>query len=56
MLTFGATRCEFTLHVAAVLLGSGRRLPEHVARDKFAIEQPNASSSPLVTHITYRVR
>jgi dihydrofolate reductase len=46
---------EFTLHIAPVLLGTGVRLLDHLDPASFRLEQSGASSSPLVTHITYRV-
>ncbi len=46
---------EFTLHIAPVLLGTGIRLLDHLDPASFRLEQVGASSSPLVTHITYRV-
>ena len=46
---------EFTLHIAPVLLGAGIRLLDHLDPASFRLEQVGASSSPLVTHITYRV-
>ncbi len=45
----------FTLHIAPVLLGTGVRLLDQLAPDKLSMEQLKASSSPLVTHITYKV-
>jgi dihydrofolate reductase len=46
---------EFTLHIAPVVLGTGLRLLDHLTPDKLSVEQLEASSSPLVTHITYKV-
>jgi dihydrofolate reductase len=46
---------DCTLHVAPVLLGEGIRLFEQLGRDRFAVEQVDASYSPLVTPIRYRV-
>ena len=46
---------EFTLHIAPVLLGTGIRLLDHIDPARLTLEQTGASSSPLVTHINYRV-
>ena len=46
---------ELTLHIAPVLLGDGLRLFDRLTADSIAIEQLQVSSSPLVTHISYRV-
>jgi hypothetical protein len=42
-------------HGAGPALGTGVRLLDHLAPDKLSIEQLKASSSPLVTHVTYKV-
>ena len=44
---------ELRLHIAPVLLGAGERLFEGVT--DLELEQLEVSSSPLVTHVTYRV-
>jgi dihydrofolate reductase len=46
---------EFALHVAPVLLGTGVRLMDRLAPADLKLEQSGVSSSPLVTHIKYRV-
>lgn len=46
---------ELTLHVAPVMLGAGLRLFEQLAPGRLAVEQQQVSSSPLATHISYRV-
>ena len=46
---------EFTLHIAPLLLGTGIRLLDHIDPARLTLEQAGASSSPLVTHINYRV-
>lgn len=46
---------ELTLHIAPVALGAGLRLFDGIAPDKLAVEQVQVSSSPLATHISYRV-
>ncbi len=46
---------ELTLHVAPMLLGTGVRLFEHLGPDALSLEQSEVSSSPLVTHVKYRV-
>jgi dihydrofolate reductase len=46
---------EFTLHIAPVLLGNGVRLLDHLGPADLELEQLEASNSPLVTHIRYRV-
>lgn len=44
---------ELRLHIAPVLLGAGERLFDGVS--DLELEQLEVSSSPLVTHVTYRV-
>jgi hypothetical protein len=44
-----------TLHIAPVLLGNGVRLFERLGPGALQLEQSGASSSPLVTHVSYRV-
>lgn len=46
---------EFTLHIAPVMLGTGLRLLDRLAPERLCVEQIKASSSPLVTHITYKI-
>jgi dihydrofolate reductase len=46
---------ELTLHIAPVLLGDGLRLFDQLAPGKLALEQSKVSSSPLATHISYKV-
>ena len=46
---------EITLHVAPALLGAGVRLFEGLGQEALALEQVQASSSSLATHIRYRV-
>lgn len=46
---------ELTVHIAPVLLGNGVRLLDRVTRDALELQQQTASSSPLVTHIRYRI-
>ena len=46
---------EFTLHIAPVMLGTGLRLLDRLAPEKLCVEQIKASSSPLVTHIAYKI-
>ena len=46
---------EFTLHLAPVVLGDGLRLMDGLSPEKLKFEQTESSSSPLVTHINYRV-
>jgi dihydrofolate reductase len=46
---------ELTLHIAPVLLGNGVRLLDHLDPADLELQQVGASSSPLVTHIKYRV-
>jgi dihydrofolate reductase len=46
---------EFNLHIAPLLLGTGIRLLDHIDPALLTLEQVGARSSPLVTHISYRV-
>jgi len=46
---------ELALHIAPVLLGAGVRLLDHLGPADLELQQVGASSSPLVTHIKYRV-
>jgi len=46
---------EFTLHIAPVLLGTGIRLLDGLDPGDLKLEQLKASSSPLVTHVSYRI-
>jgi dihydrofolate reductase len=46
---------ELTLHIAPVLIGAGLHLFEGFRPDELKLEQESVASSPLATHITYRV-
>lgn len=46
---------EVTLHVAPVLVGAGLHLFDGLKPDELKLEQESVASSPLATHITYRV-
>ena len=46
---------EFTLHIAPVMIGDGLRLLADLGPDDLEVEQRDASSSPLITHVHYRV-
>ena len=46
---------EIAIHVAPLLLGSGLRLFDVLGLAGVALEQQEVTSSPLVTHINYRV-
>ena len=47
---------EFTLHVAPVIIGAGIRLLDHLDRRRFTVEIVDASHSPRVAHIHFKVR
>jgi len=47
---------EITLHIAPVFLGAGVRLFEQLGPDTVSLAQSEVGSSPLVTHIKYRVQ
>lgn len=46
---------ELTLHIAPVMLGAGLRLFDKLGPGQLAVEQLQVSSSPLATHISYKV-
>ncbi|MCE7984363.1 MAG: dihydrofolate reductase [Caldilinea sp. CFX5] len=46
---------EFTLHLAPVFLGSGIRLFENIDKRKVMVDVVETISSPLVTHLSYRL-
>jgi len=46
---------ELTLHIAPVFLRTGLRLFDQLVADNLSFEQWKVSSSPLATHITYKV-
>jgi len=46
---------EMTLHIAPVVLGEGLHLFEGFKPGDLKLEQESVASSPLATHITYRV-
>ena len=46
---------EFSISVAPVFFGEGRRLFEGVDRRKVALEIVEVINSPLVTHLRYAV-
>jgi dihydrofolate reductase len=46
---------EIGLHIAPVLIGEGLRLLEGMRPSELRLEQQAVTSSPLVTHIGYRV-
>ena len=47
---------EFSIALSPVFLGAGTRLFDGVARDRIAIDGFEASSSPLVTHLSYTIK
>ena len=47
---------EFTLHIAPVVLGAGLRLLEQLGPGQLQLEQDSVLDSPLVTHMTYKVK
>jgi dihydrofolate reductase len=46
---------ELTLHIAPTLLGDGLRLLNHLGPADLELTQLEASHSPLVTHVRYKV-
>ncbi|MFE2231883.1 dihydrofolate reductase family protein [Streptomyces sp. NPDC059442] len=46
---------EINLQLAPVLLGEGRLLFEHLGTDQLELERTRLLSSPLVTHLRFRV-
>ena len=46
---------ELTLHIAPLLIGAGVHLFDGFRPDELKLEQESVESSPLATHITYRV-
>lgn len=46
---------EFIIHIAPVIIGSGIRLFDNIDRDKVSVELIEAVSSPMVTHLRYKV-
>ncbi|GAB3976014.1 dihydrofolate reductase family protein [Plantactinospora veratri] len=46
---------ELQLHVVPVLLGTGRRLFDHLSADHVELELVRRFSTPEVTHLRYRV-
>jgi dihydrofolate reductase len=47
---------EFTLTIAPVLLGAGKRLFDGIARTDITFERTAVIESPLATHLRFRVR
>ena len=47
---------EFTLTIAPVLLGGGKRLFDGIGRTDLAFERIDVVESPFATHVRYRVR
>ena len=46
---------DFTIHLAAVLLGRGVRLFDQIEPQKLPFERTKVIDSPLVTHMHFRV-
>jgi dihydrofolate reductase len=46
---------EFTIHYSPIVLGDGIRLFDKIDGSKFTFEIVGAISSPLVTHLHYKV-
>src|SRR5207253_1129512 len=47
---------EFTLTIAPVLLGGGKRLFDGISRTEIAFERTGVIESPFATHLRFRVR
>jgi dihydrofolate reductase len=47
---------EFTLTIAPVLLGAGKRLFDEIARTDIAFERTQVIESPFATHLQFRVQ
>ena len=47
---------EFTLTIAPVLLGAGKRLFDGIANTELTFERTSVVESPFATHLRYRVR
>src|SRR5947199_293601 len=47
---------EFTLTIAPVLLGAGKRLFEGISNTELTFERTSVVESPFATHLRYRVR
>lgn len=46
---------EFTIHIAPVFLGTGIRLFDHIDPEKYDIQVLEVITSPLTTHLTYKL-
>ena len=47
---------EFTLTIAPVLLGAGKRLFDGIERTDIVFERTAVIESPFATHLRYRIR
>ena len=47
---------EFTLTIAPVLLGAGKRLFDGISNTELTFERTSVVESPFATHLHYRIR